>query len=73
MTRLIQCPHCKCSFPEDAQVGKEIPMKEWLSQQAEATGMTPSAVYMRLTRDKPKYYPNLQLRRVNQRVVFVRI
>jgi len=69
--KIITCPHCRCAFPEDATVGKEIPMKEWLSQEAKRTGMKPQTIYMRLSRKREFYYPTLKLRRVNQRVVFM--
>jgi hypothetical protein len=48
----------------------EIQMKNWISEQRSDTGLTKSAIVMRLKRGK---YPNLTLRRVNQRVVFVRV
>jgi len=48
-------------------------MKEWLSQEANRTGMKPQTIYMRLNRKPEFYYPTLKLRRVNQRVVFVQV
>lgn len=46
-------------------------MKQWLAEEAQRTGMTITAIHNRLTRKPKKYYPNLKLRRVNKRVVYV--
>lgn len=51
----------------------EIPMKEWIEHEAAKSYISHSAVWNRIHRNKLKYYPNLVLRRVNQRVVFVQI
>jgi hypothetical protein len=45
-----------------------IPLKQWCAEEAERCDVTPSAIYLRLMRGK---YPNVQLIRRNQRVVFV--
>lgn len=48
-------------------------MKQWRAEQAQREGVTEGCIANRLSRDKQKYYPNLRLRRVNQRVVFVQV
>lgn len=52
---------------------KEIPMKQWRSEEASRLGVSEACIQNRLVRNKEKYYPNLRLRRVNQRVVFVQV
>ncbi len=47
---------------------REIPLKEWLSDEAQRLRTTPRSVYMRYRRGA---YPRLKLRRVNKRVVLV--
>lgn len=49
---------------------KEIPLKQWLFEQAKRESRQPDSVYYRLTQGR---YPSLKLRRVNRRVVFVQI
>ncbi len=46
----------------------EIPLKQWIAEQAQRQNLTARAVQARFNRGK---YPHLKLRRVNQRVVFV--
>lgn len=48
----------------------EVSMKEWRIAEAAAHGLTESAVAMRLARGA---YPELNIRRVNPRRVFVSI
>lgn len=48
----------------------EIPLKQWVAEQALKLDLTPGAIWQRLTR---KTIPEPPLRRVNQRVVFVRV
>jgi len=45
-----------------------IPLKQWCAEEAAAEGVSPHAIWMRLSRGK---YPNVQLIRRNQRVIFV--
>jgi len=73
VAKIITCPNCRCAFPEDATVAKEIPMKEWLSREAEKHSVNENTIWYRLKRQPQKYYPTLKLRRVNQRVVFVQV
>jgi len=47
-------------------------MKVWLHREADKHGVNTNTIWYRLKRQPQKYYPNLQLRRVNQRVVFVK-
>lgn len=47
----------------------EMPMKQWRVLQAELTGLSPITIAMRLRRGK---YPDLKIRRVNKRVVYVK-
>ena len=46
----------------------EIPLKQWIVEEAIRRELTLTAIRSRLARGK---YPHLKLRRVNQRVVFV--
>lgn len=46
----------------------EIPLKQWRAEEAERCGIGQNAVDRRMAAGK---YPNLKLRRVNKRVVFV--
>ncbi len=46
----------------------EIPMKQWLSDEAHRLRTTPRGVYMRYRRGG---YPRLKLRRINKRVILV--
>lgn len=46
----------------------EVPFKEWITAEAKRAGVTASAIYNRISRGE---YPDLKLRRVNRRVVFV--
>lgn len=48
----------------------EIPMKQWRMEQAEREGCCENNIALRLARGK---YPDLKIRRVNKRVVFVKI
>lgn len=48
----------------------EVTMKEWLYREAKRDGVTEDAIVQRLTRG---CYPELKFRRVNQRVVFVKV
>ena len=48
--------------------GDEIPMKQWRAEEAIHSCVTDTAIAHRLKRG---WYPNLKLRRVNKRVVFV--
>jgi hypothetical protein len=49
----------------------EITMKRWRMEEAERAGITPNGVAARLYRHKK--YTDLKVRRVNQRVVFVKV
>ena len=46
----------------------EMPLKCWLNEEAIRCGVCPQAIYNRVQRGN---YPDLVLRRVNKRVVFV--
>ena len=46
----------------------EIQMKQWRAHEARKHGVSESAIAMRLSRGG---YPDLQTRRLNQRIVFV--
>jgi len=48
----------------------EVPMKQWRMEQAVREGCSESHVSMRLAAGA---YPNLKIRRVNARVVFVKV
>lgn len=48
----------------------EIPLKQWVAEQALKLDLTSGAIWQRLARKKIPLPP---LRRVNQRVVFVRM
>ncbi len=48
---------------------KEIPLKQWLAEEAKREGVSPGAIDSRVRQGK---YSNLELRRVNKRVVWVR-
>lgn len=52
---------------------KELPMKQWLAEEAKRHDVSPAAIWRRLKVHPKKYYPNLKLRRVNKRVVFVQV
>lgn len=47
---------------------KEIPLKQWVADEAEREGVGVSAIYERMSKGK---YPNLKRRYKNKRVVFV--
>jgi len=53
------------------RVPREMTMKEWLHIEAKKHRVTITTIQKRLYRNKEKYYPNIQIRRVNQRVIFV--
>ena len=46
----------------------EIPMKQWVHAEALREGVRPNAIYNRISRG---LYPNMAVRRVNKRVIFV--
>ena len=48
----------------------EIPLKQWLHEEAERTGSTHKAVSVKFYRGR---YPHLKLRRINARVVMVKL
>lgn len=48
----------------------EVTMKDFIVAEAARTGLSPSGVAMRISRGK---YGHLKLRRVNRRVVFVKL
>ena len=48
-----------------------VPLKRWLFEEARRTGLTTNAIRSRIDRQREIYYPGLQMRRVNARVVFV--
>ena len=48
----------------------EVQLKVWLQTEAARCGITESGVFQRLKRGK---YPEVKVRRVNARVVFVRV
>jgi hypothetical protein len=48
----------------------EIPLKTWLYDEAQRLGISPVGVHHRLQRG---HYPKLKLRRVNPRVIFVKV
>ena len=48
----------------------EIHLKQWLLEEAERKGISTKAVWYRLNRGK---YPDVTVRRVNKRVVFVSV
>lgn len=56
----------RCEYPS----GK--PLKQWLCEQSEKEGVVPHAIYNRLIRAPDRHYPNVQITRINRRVVFVR-
>src|SRR5260221_13228477 len=47
-------------------------LKCFIIDEAAKLGITYHAVYNRIYRTQKKYYPNIQLTRINKRVVFVR-
>lgn len=49
---------------------KEIPIKQWRAEEALRRGVTDSMISKRLKDGK---YPDLKVRRVNSRVVFVQV
>jgi hypothetical protein len=51
------------------QLNGEITMKRWLIEESARENVSPSAIAQRLSRG---HYPDLRLRRVNQRVIYVR-
>ena len=51
--------------PEEANA---MPMKQWLAERAQETGLTSDGVWWRLKHGK---YPQVKLKRKNKRVVFV--
>lgn len=59
-------PHSALRAPRS----NEFPLKHWVLGEAAREGVKESAIYMRIRRGK---YPELKLRRVNQRVVFVQL
>lgn len=48
----------------------EISMKQFVAKEAERLGVKSPAIFMRIKRGK---YPDLKIRRVNARVVYVRV
>lgn len=57
--------------PKNHQPGPgEVWFKEWIYTEAERDHVGPMAVYNRVYRGK---HPDLQLRRVNRRVIFVKV
>jgi len=50
-----------------------VPLKRWLFEEARRTGLTTNAIRSRIDRQREFYYPRLQMRRVNARVVFVEV
>jgi len=50
-----------------------MPMKQWCVLEAIRTGLSTSAIWYRLSRHRRKYYPNLEVHHVNQRVVLVKV
>lgn len=69
-SKLSECEKGYRRWISPNQPKKEIPLKQWVAEMAHNLGLTERAIHKRL---KQGYYPNLQLRRVNQRVVFVRV
>lgn len=51
----------------------ELPLKTWVMEESERTGQSVAAIRGRLARNARKHYPNIELNRVNCRVVFVRL
>jgi hypothetical protein len=49
---------------------KEIPLKEWVAEEAIREGVTINAIHFRIKRG---HYKTLELRRVNPRVVYVKV
>lgn len=49
---------------------REVPMKEWARIQADLEDVKPTAIHMRLLRGT---MPRPPMRRVNKRVIFVRV
>ena len=56
--------------PRNAPQPGEITLKQWVQTEAEYRHTTASAIHNRINRG---CYPNLVLRRVNQRVIFVKM
>ncbi len=48
----------------------EVLLKVWVDEEAQRTGLKPTAVYNRIQRGK---YPELKLRRVNARTIYVQV
>ena len=48
----------------------ELLMKTWVHEEARRAGKTPGAIYHRIYKGR---YSGLQFRRVNRRIVFVKI
>ena len=50
----------------------EISLKQFLSEEAEKLGIGKSTIHYRLLKEPLKFYPDIHVRKPNQRVVFVR-
>ena len=49
---------------------KEIPLKQWIAEEAQRKSLSEDAIHQRKQRG---LYPDLKLRRVNKRVIFVTV
>lgn len=49
---------------------REVPLKIWIQEQAEKFGVSTTAIHMKILRGK---MPRPPMRRVNKRVIFVRV
>ena len=50
----------------------ELLLKDFIWQEAQRLGMTYHGIYYRVRRTRRRYYPGLNVRKVNRKVVFVR-
>ena len=63
---IVLNPDCKDRLsPSD----NEVTLKQWVVSESERDNVSPHAIHMRIQRGK---YPNLILRKINRRVIFVR-
>ena len=46
-------------------------LKAWVLEEAAKRGLKPNSIYSRLARNQLKYYPEICLTRLNQRVILV--
>ena len=51
----------------------EVPFKQWLADKATELGMAPKGVYRRLFQNKHATMRRPKMRRVNARVIYVRV